>query len=123
MQRPQPSPKPHSSEGAVPASGLRVLASDADAPVVTKTPVEAHALHALQVLAEGLIEEVGVLLGGLAVLDVALTIQHPGRNLELHGVADNCHNLVHLVRRELARALVQVDVALLADDVGDPAAD
>ena len=100
----------------------------------------AHALHALNVLTEGLVEEIGVLLrpwteqrvgfslpkwismngltrksiraeeanmdstspfrftstlstGRLAVLHVALTIEHPRGDLELQRVADDRHNL------------------------------
>lgn len=84
---------------------------------MTKTPVKADALHSLNVLSEGLIQEVGILLGRLAILDVTLPVQHPCWDLELQGFAYNCHNLVHLIGGELSRTLVQVNVALLAHDV------
>ena len=129
-----------------------MLTAHADAPVVAETPVQSHALHALDVLkfthetspeslpvtghqrtlntwvsrpdshqcfqpgilTQSLVQEVGILLGGLAVLDVAVAVEHPRRDLELQGLADHCDDLVHLIGRELASALVQVNVALLA---------
>ena len=47
-------------------------------------------------LTESLIEEIRVLLRGLAVLVVAIAIEHPGRDLELQRVADHSHDLVDL---------------------------
>ena len=66
------------------------------------------------VLSESLIQKVGILLCRLSLLVIALPVQHPCRDLELQRLADHCHNLVHLIRCELACALVQVNVALLA---------
>jgi len=106
---------------------------------VAETLVLAHALHALNVLTEGLVEEIGVLLrpwteqrvgfslpmcismkgltrkgiraeeakkdstssrltstlstARLAILHIALTIEHPRRDLELQRVADDRHDL------------------------------
>ena len=73
-----------------------------------------QALAWTRLLSEGLIQEVGILLGHLAILDVTLPVQHPCWDLELQGFAYNCHNLVHLIGGELSRTLVQVNVALLA---------
>merc|ERR1740117_556450 len=108
---------------AVAASGLSVLTTDTDAPVVTETAVKAAALHALHVLAQALVQEVGILLAGLAILHAALTIEHPCRNLELQGVADDCDDLIDLVCSHLAGSLVHVDVTLLADYVRETATD
>merc|ERR1719215_337670 len=83
--------------GAVAACGLGVLTAHTDAPIVPQAPVQAHTLHALQILTQRLVQEIGVLLGGLAVLHVALAIEHPSRDLELKRVADDGNNLVHLV--------------------------
>ena len=66
------------------------------------------------ILTQSLVQEVRVLLGGLAVLHVAISVEHPSWDLELQGLADHGHDLVHLISGELARALVQVNVALLA---------
>merc|ERR1719162_2240369 len=108
---------------AVAASGLRVLTADTDTPVVTKATVKAAALHALHILAETLVQEVGVLLAGLAILHATLTIEHPCWDLELQWVADHRHDLIDLVCCHLPSTLVHVDVALLADDIGEAAAD
>ena len=42
----------HGSESTMTAGGLRVLTTNTDAPVVTKTPVKADALHSLNVLGQ-----------------------------------------------------------------------
>merc|ERR1719253_1689721 len=104
------------------ACGLGVLTTHADAPVVTKTTMHAHLLHPLDVLTETLIQEICVLLAGLAILDITLTIQHVRRDLELEWVSDHGDDLVDLVGGQLTCALVHVDVALLADDVGESTA-
>jgi len=58
------------------ASCFRVLTTNSDAPVMTKTTVQLDFLHTLNVLTKGLIQEIGILLAGLAVLDIALTIDN-----------------------------------------------
>ena len=52
---------------AVAAGGLRVLTADSDAPIVAEAAVEAATLHALHVFAQGLVQEVGILLASLAL--------------------------------------------------------
>merc|ERR1719436_47320 len=84
---------PSISKSTVPTSGLCVLTTDADAPVVPQTSVETNTLHALEIFAQTLIQKIRVLLRCFAVLDVSLTIQHPGWDLELQRVAYDCHNL------------------------------
>merc|ERR1719238_154033 len=103
--------------------GLCVLPAHTDPPVVPETTVEPDLLHALRVLTEAGVEQVRVLLTRLPVLDVALPVQHPGGDTVLDRVRDHRHDLVDLVRGELPGALVQVDVALLAHEVREPAAD
>ena len=49
-----------------------------------------QALAWTRLLSEGLIQEVGILLGRLAILDVTLPVQHPCWDLELQGFAYNC---------------------------------
>lgn len=101
------------------SGGLGVLTTHANAPVVSQTTMKADALHTLNVLAQGLVQKVGVFLRSLAVLDVALPVQHPRRDLELKRFADHSHDLVHFISGQLSGALVQVDITLLAHDVGD----
>ena len=68
--------------GATTASGLSVLTAHTDAPEVTQTTVQAHLLHALQVLTVGSVQGVGVQLRGLAILDVTTTVQEPRGDLK-----------------------------------------
>merc|ERR1740138_48622 len=108
---------------AVTSSGLRVLTADTDTPVVTETTMKAAALHTLHILTKALVQEICVLLGRLAILHVTLTIEHPRGDLELQRVADDCDDLIDLVCCELTSTLAHVDVAFLADDVGEASAD
>merc|ERR550537_1579826 len=56
------------------ASGLRVLPAHPDAPVVAQASMQPDLLHPLQVLAQGLVKEVCVLLASLAILHITLPI-------------------------------------------------
>merc|ERR1719217_1323006 len=105
------------------ASSLRVLTADPDAPIVTETTMETATLHTFHVLTKNLVEEVGILLAGLAVLDIALTIEHPSWDLELQWIADDSNDLIDFIGRELSCALVQVDVTLFANEVREPPPD
>ena len=64
-------------------SGLGVLSSDPEAPVVTEATVGADLLETLEVLTKLVVEDVGHHLGGLAVLDVTLPVQEPVGDLVL----------------------------------------
>lgn len=59
----------------------------------------------------------------LAVLDVLRSVEEPEGDLELLGVGDDRNNLRDLFLRELAGALAHVDIALLADYVGESSTD
>ena len=76
---------------------------------------KSHKLIQLSFLSQSLVQEVGILLGCLAILDVSLPVQHPCWDLELQRLADNCHDFVHFISGEFSSALVQVNVALLAN--------
>jgi hypothetical protein len=56
---------------------------------VTKTTMSADLLQAFQIIAELGIDTVGEDLRVLAIDDIALTIEEPGRDLVLSGVLDN----------------------------------
>eukprot|EP00419_Tripos_fusus_P042997 CAMPEP_0172790396 /NCGR_PEP_ID=MMETSP1074-20121228/207944_1 /TAXON_ID=2916 /ORGANISM="Ceratium fusus, Strain PA161109" /LENGTH=260 /DNA_ID=CAMNT_0013627445 /DNA_START=221 /DNA_END=1003 /DNA_ORIENTATION=+ len=88
---------------------------------MSKATVQPDTLHAFEILSKRLVKKVRIFLRGLAILDVALFVEHPCRNLELKWIADHCHNLVDLVCCEFASALVKVNVAFLANNVGDAA--
>merc|ERR1719181_857431 len=72
--------------------------------------MEAATLHALQILTQSLVQEVGIFLAGLPILDVTLPIQHPRWNLELQRIANHCYDLVDLISRQLSSPLVHVNV-------------
>ena len=99
------------------ASGLGVLTTHTNVPVVAETTVQADALHALQILTQSLIQEIRELLASLAVLDITVPVEHPRWDLELLWIVDDSHDLIDLIGCQLASALVQIDVALLADNV------
>jgi len=100
-----------------------MLATDTEAPVVTQTTVVPDLLESLEVVPELHVEGVGDDLREPAVLVVLLPVEEPVRHLELPGVRHHRHQPLQLVRRQLAGPLVHVDVGLLADDVGEAAAD
>ena len=68
------------------ASGLGVLTSDTETPVVTEPTVGSDLLESLKILTQLVVEDVGHDLGGLAVLHVALPVEEPVRDLVLTGI-------------------------------------
>lgn len=54
----------------------------------------------------------------LTVINVLLTVQEPGGDLVLSWVLHNLHNSLKLFLGQLTGSLVQVDIGLLADQVG-----
>ena len=68
------------------ASGLGVLATDAEAPVVPETTVSPDLLQPLEVVAELGVDAVGEGLAVLAVDDVLLPVKEPGGDLVLRRV-------------------------------------
>ena len=56
----------HTDGPSPPSSGLGVLSTHSDTPVVTETPVGADLLQTLQVLTELVVEEISHHLAGLA---------------------------------------------------------
>ena len=115
-------------------SGLGVLSSDPEAPVVTEATVGADLLETLEVLTKLVVEDVGHHLGGLAVLDVTLPVQEPVRDLVLTGVLkrrdrtdaivttrshlDDGDQPLDLLLAQLSGPPVEGDVGLLQTDVG-----
>jgi len=90
---------------------------------MAETSVRTDLLQALEVVTQFRVDGVGDELRVLAVDDVLLPVQEPRRDLELRRVLDDRHDALQLVRVELASALVEVNVRLLADDVRVPPAD
>lgn len=103
--------------------GLGVLTTYSGLPEVSETSVESHLLHSLEVLTQSTVQQVSVLVRGLAVLDVLGSVQEPQGDLELLGVGDDRDDLSDLLLGQLTSALFHVDIALLADDVRESSSD
>lgn len=99
-------------------SGLGVLTPDLKTPVVSETSVGPDLLQPLEVLTETLVDNVGEDVLALAVVDVSLPVKEPRGDLELGGVLHDGDDSLELVGVELTSPLVEVDIGLLADQVG-----
>jgi hypothetical protein len=108
---------------ATAAGGLGVLTAHTQAPVVTETTVGTDLLEALEILTELGVDTVGQDLRVLAVDDVALPVEEPGGNLVLGRVLDDGDDSLKLFGGKFTGTLVQVDIGLLADQVGVSATD
>jgi len=67
-------------------SGLGVLTTDTDAPVVTETTMGTDLLETLQILTHLVVKTVSQKLGVLAIGEVLLSVKEPLGNLVLGGV-------------------------------------
>lgn len=79
----------HTDSPSPPASSLRMLSPNPQAPVVPQTPVRTDLLQALQVLTQLAVHVVRQHLRVLAVHNVTLAIEEPGGNLVLSRVLDD----------------------------------
>lgn len=106
-----------------PSSRLRVLSPNPNSPPVPQSPVGADLLHAFDVVAELGVEALGEDLGVFAGFEVLLTVEEPEGDHKLLGVLDDSDDLLDLVGGELSGTLIDVDLGLLADEVGETAAE
>jgi len=90
---------------------------------VPQTTVRANLLQPLQIIAQLGIDGVRHKLAVLAVHNVLLSVEEPGRDLELRRVLDDVHDALELVRVKVTSPLVEVDVGLLAHNVRVPTPD
>jgi hypothetical protein len=122
-----------------------VLTTDTETPVVTETTVGADLLQALKIVTELGVDLVGEDLRVLTIDDIALSVEEPAGDLVLGRVLDDGDNSLELFGGEFTGAvdsklvllpvfhaakpskicvpLVQVDISLLADQVGVSATD
>jgi len=113
----------HHGEVTTTTSSLGVLTTNLESPEVTETSVVAASLHALEIHTEGTVQVIGGKVNGLTILKILASVQEPGRDLELKRRGHDRDDLVHVIGGQLTSALVQVDIALLADQVCHAAAD
>jgi len=84
--------------------------------------MESDLLHSFQVVSQLGIQVVGDDLSVLAVLVVLLVVQEPGGDVELQWLSDDELDGLELLLGDLTCALVEVDLSLLADEVGESSA-
>merc|ERR1712099_64375 len=100
-------------------SGLGMLTTDTEEPVMTETTVSTDLLETLQILTELGIETVGDRLTKGTVLPVLLSVQEPVGDLVLSWVKHDSLHATDLVLVQLTGTLRQVNISLLADQVGE----
>ncbi len=101
---------------ATASSGLGVLATDTEAPVVSETTVSTDLLQTLEIIAKLRVNAVGENLAVLAIDDIVLTVEHPAGDLVCGRVLEDGDETLELFRGELSGALVQVDIGLFLFD-------
>jgi hypothetical protein len=89
------------------ASGLGVLTTDTEAPVVTQTAVGADLLQALEILTDLGVETVGDNLGVLAIGDIALSVKEPRGDLVLGRSLEDGDDALQLFGGELTSTVVE----------------
>jgi len=90
---------------------------------VAETSVGTDLLQSLEIVTELGVDTVGEDLEVLAVDNVALSVEEPRGDLVLGGVLDDGDNALELFRGEFTSTLGEVDIGLLADQVGVAATD
>lgn len=85
---------------------------------MSETTVRSDLLQALKIVTHLRVDGVGQDLRVLSVDDVLLPVQEPGGDLELGRVLHDGDDTLKLIRVEVTGALLQVNVRLLADNVG-----
>lgn len=103
--------------------GAGVLTTDTDLPVVTETSVETNLLHSLDIVTKLGIQTVGNHLEVGTFLMIVLSVQKPLRDVELFWVVDDGLDGVDFFLGQLTGALVQIDISLLAQQVGETTTD
>lgn len=98
--------------------GLGVLTSDLQAPEVSDTSVGSDLLQSLQVISQLRLQIVGQDVVVLTVNLVLLSVQEPGWDLVLSWVLHDGDNSLQFFLGQFTGTLVQVDISLLADQVG-----
>jgi len=85
---------------------------------VTETTVSADLLEAFEIITELRVDTVGQNLRVLAIDDIALSVHEPGWDLVLTWVLDDGDDTLKLFRGEFSGTLGEIDIGLLANQVG-----
>ena len=100
-----------------------MLASDLQQPVVSQTSVLLDLLHALNIVSDLGVQRVGTDVDVSAVPVLLAPVQEPGRHAVGAGVGDDLGDLLPRLLADLARALLDVHLGQLADQVRESATD
>lgn len=103
---------------ATTGSGLGVLTSDLETPVVSNTTVGSNLLHSLEIVSQLGLHVVGQDVVVLTVNVVLLSVEEPSGDLVVGGVLHDGDDSLQLFLGQVTGALVQVNVGLLANQVG-----
>lgn len=95
-----------------------MLTSDLQAPEVSNTTVGSDLLQSLQVVSQLRLHVVGQDMVVLTVSVVLLSVQEPGGDLVVGGVLHDGDDSLQLFLSQLTGTLLQVNIGLLADQVG-----
>lgn len=95
-----------------------MLTSNTQAPEMSDTTVSSDLLQSFQVISQFRLNTVSQSVVVLTVINVLLTVQEPGGDLVLSWILHNLNNSLKLFLGQLTGSLVQVDIGLLADQVG-----
>lgn len=112
----------HTNSSTSATGGLGMLTANSETPEVTQATMGTDLFESLQILTKLGVQIVGRHLRKLAVANVLLPVEEPVGDLKLAWVRDDGDQAFHLLLGELTGTLVQVNVGLLADDVGESAA-
>lgn len=105
------------------SSGLGVLTSDFESPLVSKTAVGSHLEKPFDVFSELGFKDVGSHLEILSFLVIAESVQEPSRNSLSFGVGDDVGDFVALLLVKLSGSDPGVDSEDLADEETESPAD
>jgi len=108
---------------ATSTSGLGMLTSDSEHPVVSKTSVASDLLHALKIFSKFGLKTVGDDLGEGTILSILLSVKEVVWDLVLTGVQHDGFHSLDLLVIKLTGSLGDVDICLLADDVRESPTD
>ena len=101
----------HTNSPSPPTSSLRMLAPHSQTPIMPQTSMRTDLLQTLQILTKLAVHSVGQDLRVLAIHDIALSVEEPGRNFVLGGVLDDGDNTLEFFGRDLTSSITQTLVA------------
>jgi hypothetical protein len=100
-------------------SGLGVLTTDTDTPVVTETTVVTDLLQTLKIITVLGVKNVRDNLRGLAINNILLSVKEPGGDLVLSRVLEDSDNTLQFFAGEFTSSLGEIDISLLTGNVGE----